>query len=364
MSTTPTPIAAAKKSPFVSVVDFVASCGTAVEYELEPFIMSRSFTIVSGPPKQGKTFFVSWIASELSAQGKAIMFVEEEGPAEILRDRFAPFIGHEWERHRDTLLISHRKGFRLDDPRKVDSLIAHAKAAGAAVIIIDPSDKVHSRDENKSTGSDGISELVQEIQRIIRETGAAVVLIHHNRKSKAPREDGEEALSSDLRGSIAWTAGADSVIQVHGIPKAERRPGELRFYVENSDSRVVPFDRRVAVVRMSGGEGAITFLDPNGPGALRESLHRLLPHVPEAPDCLPQADVISASGMGSDRGRSAIKYGLGTGAIVRVPGKGGGLQRRNGGLVRESPRQSTSSRTADSPLYRESARDAGENDAA
>src|SRR5947209_2324850 len=134
--------AAAARPTFISIADFIATCNEVVEYELEPFIMARSLTIVSGPPKQGKTFFVGWVASELSSKGKAVLFVEEEGPAEILRDRFAPFIGHDWEAHRKTLLVAHRRGFRLDDPKKVDALIAHAKAVGASAIIIDPADKV------------------------------------------------------------------------------------------------------------------------------------------------------------------------------------------------------------------------------
>ncbi len=333
----------ASRPTFVSIVEFVASCKESIEYELEPFLMSRSFTLITGPQKQGKTFFAAWLVSELSAKGKVSLFVEEEGPAEILRDQFAPFIGHEWEKHEGMLFVSHRRGFRLDDPRKVDALIDHAKGVGASVIILDPADKVHGRDENKSTGPDGISDLVCEIQRIIVATGCVVVVLHHNKKPKGLRGEYEEAQSSDVRGSGAWTAGADSVIQIHGIPKSERRPGVLRFYVENSDSRVVPFDRKIAVVTMpqDGQPGGMKFLEPESMGA-KVWRTEIAQHVPEAPEYATLKEIREASGIGQSRVLSAITFATRTGLAVRKPGKGGGIQRKERGLVRESPRESAS----------------------
>ena len=135
--------------------------------------------------------------------------------------------------------------------------------------------------------------------------------------------------ASSHAGSFAWAASADNIIQIKGVPKSERRAGEARFYVENPDTRNgEPFPTRLAVVRVGayGDLDAITFVEPEC-AAARDLRRLILPCAPEPPGFIPQADLIEEAGVGSDRGRSAIKYGLRTGELVRKRGKGGGLQR-------------------------------------
>src|SRR5207248_3636834 len=72
---------------FLPVDDFFATCGHRVEYILEPYIPKDGFVIVGGAPKHGKTWFLGWLAGEVSAAGKTVMFVEEEGSKETLRER-------------------------------------------------------------------------------------------------------------------------------------------------------------------------------------------------------------------------------------------------------------------------------------
>jgi len=321
--------AGAAQSTFESAPDFFAHCGERVEYLLEPYLMRASFTLISAAPKAGKTFFAAWLAQEVAAKGGPVLFVEEEGPREVLKERFAPFIGNDAAAYKSSLRIAHRKGFRLDDQRWVDLLISDAKAIGAVLIVLDPAVQLHSRDENKSTGEDGIGAVVQAIQRIIAETGATVVLVHHNKKGDSwDRTNSAEAQSSDVRGSGGWVGAADSVIQIKGVPTSERRVGEVRFYIENSDSRAAPFLRRLAVVDLVGG---MTFVEPESSAAA--TLRDLLRLIPCLPATITVEDLRAAAGIGKAAVGIAVKLGEQTGQILRKIGKKGGLYRlENGGL--------------------------------
>lgn len=278
--------------------------------------------------------------------------MEEEGTAKVLRDRLKPFIGQDPKAFADTLQIAHRKNYRLDDSRRVDALIAYAKKVRAELIVLNPANLLHGCDENDAGQ---IGTVVRAILRIIRETGASVVLIHHTKKGLSWDQDSAAgAQSSDVRGSGALVAGADSVIQVKKLPDQEQQPGQVRFYVENSDSRVEPLPRRLVVIKLAGGLDAFTVdCATDGDTATRALLDRILPHVPET-GAIPQKDLIAAAAVGTARGQSAINHGLQTGVLVRVSGKGGGLQRRNGGLVPVSPRESRTSGTGNSPYIGES----------
>src|SRR5205807_2090258 len=115
-------------------------------------------------------------------------------------------------------------------------------------LILDPLNQLHGH--MRQIG-DVPAEAIQAVQRIIRETGCAVILAHHTRKGESwNKNSNEEAQSADLAGSFAWAASADNIIQIKAVPVSERRPGEVRFYVENPDTRNgEPFAKRLALVK-------------------------------------------------------------------------------------------------------------------
>src|SRR5207253_1581544 len=93
---------------------------------------------VGGAPKNGKTWFLGWLAGEIATPGKVVMFVEEEGAKETLRERLQPFT-----QPGASIYVSHRKGWKLDDERSVNQLIQELKATGAHVLILDPLNQLH-----------------------------------------------------------------------------------------------------------------------------------------------------------------------------------------------------------------------------
>jgi hypothetical protein len=333
---------------FLPVSEFFARCSEHVDFLLEPYVVKNGSTLILAAPKAGKTWFAAWIATKVAKAGHVVLLVEEEGAATILRQRLQPFV-------RDPatldgrLFIAHRKGWRLDDDRSVNNLIAQAKSTHAQLVILDPLIQLHGQNENHPSE---MAIVFRATERIIRETGCAVVVIHHTRKGESwDKSSGADLQSSESRGAGNAVGAADNVFMLRAVPPAERRPGEVRFFIENTDSRVSePWPKRLAVVRPDarGSDDAMTFLDPASP--LDSLLQQILPHIPEAPEVITAADLRDEAQVGKTRVQSAIDFGLRTGALVRVAGKGGGLQRGNGGLVRESPQRSETSRTADRAL--------------
>jgi hypothetical protein len=330
---------------FLPVEKFFATCGERVEYILDPYLPKDGFLIVGGAPKGGKTLFVAWLACEIAASGKCVMFVEEEGAKETLRERLQPFLTAGARLH-----VAHRKGFRLDDERSLSRLIEEIRAAGAHVLILDPLNQLHAH--VRQIG-DVPAEAVQAIQRIIRETGCAVILAHHTRKGMSwDTRSNEEAQSADLAGSFAWAASADNIIQIKSVPISERRHGEVRFYVENPDTRNgEPLPRRLAVVRVDarGEPDAMTFMEPESPDS--RILAELLPFIPDTPEAAIAVDAIrEASGRGKATVQSAVKFGERTGLLVRRLNGRGVYRVKNSGLGAASPMRSDAPRTSDSSL--------------
>jgi hypothetical protein len=119
---------------------------------------------------------------------------------------------------------------RLDlaDDRSVDALIADIQAASTergepvVLVIIDTLARCASIDENSSRE---MGEVVTQCDRVKRETGAAVLIIHHSGKEE----------KKGARGSSALRAAVDSEIQVlskdgsRGLWVTKQRNGRAQF---------------------------------------------------------------------------------------------------------------------------------------
>jgi len=320
--TTPvtTPDAKTAEPLFLAVDDFFVTCGQKVEYILEPYLPKDGFLIVDGPPKIGKTWFLGWLAGGIAALGHTVLFVEEEGSKETLRERLQPF-----KRPGARIHVAHRKGFKLDDDRSLNRLIEEIKAAGAGVVILDPLNQLH---HHLRKIGDVPAEVILAIARIIRETGCAVILACHDRKGQSwDKNSNEEAQSADIAGSYAWAASADNIVAIKGVPNNERRPGEVRFYVSNPDTRNgEPFPRRLAIVKPGPYQpDSMTFVTPDCKDL--KALRELWPHIPtDVTEAISISDLRKESGKGQNVVQYGVTYGLRTQLLVRRV-KGGGVYR-------------------------------------
>jgi hypothetical protein len=179
--------------------------------------------------------------------------------------------------------------------------------------------------------------VLQAIERIIREVGCAVVMFHHTNKPSWALD--ADASSANSRGSGGPVGAADNIFELRPVEATERRPGELRFYLENTDSRVgEPWPKRLVAIRMNarGAKGAISFFEPGSMDA--ETLKELRSFIPDAEgEALPVEEIRKRSGMGKKPVQSAVTYGLRTGELVRRP-KIGGIYRVR--IDRTSPTES------------------------
>ena len=111
--------------------------------------------------------------------------------------------------------IEDSDGFKLVEP-VYDSLKAEISKRGIDVLTIDPFVSSHEIDENKNVQ---IDKVVKRWKQLAKETGCAIVLVHHTKKM-----GGREVRAEDSRGAVALIAAARVVltINVMSAEEAER----------------------------------------------------------------------------------------------------------------------------------------------
>jgi putative DNA primase/helicase len=136
----------------------------------------------------------------------SVLFVSEEDPAGVLLNRLEALIaGHGWERHSvlSQIHLFALAGLRLADLRWQAHLVAEAQRVGAGLIILDPLVEMTAGDESSNTDQRPV---IQFCRHLIRETGAAVILVHHAGKAV----EGKRKLDR-VRGASAWNAAARAI---------------------------------------------------------------------------------------------------------------------------------------------------------
>jgi hypothetical protein len=111
-------------------------------------------------------------------------------------------------------------GHLLSAAKGIDHFVAAAKAAAAEVIILDPLYSAHDQDENDTRA---MASLCQSLLRLREASRAALVLIHHTRKSI-----GRHEIGSAFRGSSALHAVGDAYVLLTR-PSPQLATLELRF---------------------------------------------------------------------------------------------------------------------------------------
>ncbi len=156
--------------------------------------------LLAGNPKEGKTTLSASVAVAVD-QGVAFMGLRTKQTKVLwmgLEER-----GQDVARRFDALdnstVLYHPGPFRAN-ASSISELAAWVKANGVGLIIVDTLSKFWElKDENDAAG---MERAVDPILRLARDSGAAILLLHHTRKS--PSDDG-----SDIRGSSALFGSLD-----------------------------------------------------------------------------------------------------------------------------------------------------------
>jgi len=228
--------AAAKQSPAATVLSLAQLLQqqpqTAPPCLVEPGLLPpQGILFVGGEPKVGKSLLVANLALSLAA-GSGRTGFSIPAPRRVLICQFElpvpQFVGRLAVMRRaigtaadlNLLVDTRATGHLLCAPQGMNHFLAAAKAAAAEVIVLDPLYSTHDQDENDTRS---MAALCQSLLRLRDAAKAALIVLHHVRKSITRFEIG-----SAFRGSSALHAVGDSYMLLTR-PSPQLPTVELRF---------------------------------------------------------------------------------------------------------------------------------------
>jgi hypothetical protein len=228
--------AASKPSPAATVLSLAQLLQqqppTAPPCLVEPGLLPpQGILFVGGEPKVGKSLLVANLALALAAASDRAGF-SIPAPRRVLICQFElpvpQFVGRLAVMRRamgtaadlNLLVDTRATGHLLCAPQGLHHFLAAAKAAAAEVIVLDPLYSTHDQDENDTRS---MAALCQSLLRLRDASQAALIVVHHVRKSIRRFEIG-----SAFRGSSALHAVGDSYLLLTK-PSPQLPTVELRF---------------------------------------------------------------------------------------------------------------------------------------
>src|SRR5271157_2663785 len=199
---------------------------------IEPGLLPpQGILFVGGEPKVGKSLLVANLALSLAAGSgrtgfsipapRRVLICQFELPVSQFVARLAVMRKAMGSAADGNLLIDTRAtGHLLCAPQGMNHFLAASKAAAAEVIILDPLYSTHDQDENDTRS---MAALCQSLLRLRDASQAALIVVHHVRKSIARFEIG-----TAFRGSSALHAVGDSYLLLTR-PSPQLPTVELRF---------------------------------------------------------------------------------------------------------------------------------------
>jgi hypothetical protein len=199
---------------------------------VEPGLLpAQGILFLGGEPKLGKSLLVANLALSLAAGVDRLGF-SIPSPRRVLICQFElplpQFVSRLTLMRRslgpaadELLFVDTRSvGHLLSTPQGLNHFLAAAQAAAAEVIVLDPLYSTHDQDENDTRA---MAALCQCLLRLRDATRAALIVVHHVRKSINRHEIG-----SAFRGSSALHAVGDSYV-LATRPSPQLSTLELRF---------------------------------------------------------------------------------------------------------------------------------------
>lgn len=151
--------------------------------------MDLALSIASG---RGK-----WLGRDVLEQGR-VLYIDEENPEDLVYDRLIK-LGMTKDDAKNIRYINN-SGLRLD--RNGDELVDEALDFDPVLIVVDAMRRMHTGDENSASD---MNKLFNDgIKPLARDTGAAVLLIHHSNKSDSNSSFKRTAGSGDITAGVDW----------------------------------------------------------------------------------------------------------------------------------------------------------------
>lgn len=175
------------------------------EWLVNGLICQGDTTLIVGEPNVGKSWISlslavamtdnkpSWLGHEVNNHGK-VLYIDEENPHDVVYHRLRQLGATNYS----NLRYLHRQGIRLD--RNFDKLLDEAVAFEPKMIVLDSLTRFHTKDENNA--GEMASLFNDSINVLCRETGAAIIILHHTNKSESTSSYVRTRGSSDIGAAI------------------------------------------------------------------------------------------------------------------------------------------------------------------
>lgn len=177
------------------------------KWMVDNWICQGDVTLLVGEPNVGKSFISmglaiavaegkdNFLGEKLNAHGK-VLYIDEENPEDVVFHRLTALgltpagMG--------SIHYYHRQHIRLD--RGIDNLLDDALIIQPKLIVVDSLTRVHTQDENNAGAMNTLFN--EGIMPLARETGAAVMVLHHTNKSESVSSYNRTRGSSDIGAAI------------------------------------------------------------------------------------------------------------------------------------------------------------------
>jgi hypothetical protein len=199
---------------------------------IEPGLLPpQGILFVGGEPKVGKSLLVANLALALAAgqdrvgftvpASRRVLICQFELPIPQFVSRLAVMRQQIGANADQNLLVDTRAaGHLLSAPQGLNHFLIASREASAEVIVLDPLYSAHDQDENDTRS---MAALCQSLLRLRDASKAALIVVHHVRKSI-----GRDEIGRAFRGSSALHAVGDSYLLLTR-PSANLTAVELRF---------------------------------------------------------------------------------------------------------------------------------------
>lgn len=199
---------------------------------VEPGLLpAQGILFIGGEPKVGKSLLVANIALSLAAgidrvgfpipAPRRVLICQFELPIPQFVSRLAIMRGALGKAADQHLLVDTRaQGHMLSAAQGLTHFVSAAKSSAAEVIVLDPLYYTHDQDQNDTRA---MAALCQSLLRLRDASRAALIVVHHVRKSI-----GRHEIGSAFRGSSALHAVGDSYMLLTR-PSPQLATVELRF---------------------------------------------------------------------------------------------------------------------------------------
>lgn len=186
--------------------------------------------------------------------------INNEDDADEMRRRLAAVMQHfnvSWGDIKDRLylysgverpfIIAGRRSDGSIHPIDKDALIAHIRATGTKLLVVDPFLETHHVSEN---ANEEINQVARMYREIAATTGTSVLLIHHTRKLPTGGSDGHVGNMESGRGASSLGGVARVVATLYGMSE------------KDATKYGVPKDRRHHFVRLDDAKANLSLIDP------------------------------------------------------------------------------------------------------